>query len=303
MPEMRGMGRGLAAILERGGAQTGSLRQVPIDAIVPNPLQPRRHFDAEALQELAESIRRKGVLQPLVVRPADRGYELIAGERRLRAARLAGLVTVPVIVRELADEERLEVALAENLARADLNPVETARALATLVEDLGCPKAEVARRVGRSRASVANAIRLLELPDDVLEMLERGELSEGHGRALLMCKDHDQRRLLARLARDNGWSVRQTEEAARRAGEAGEARDQRPPRSDEGRDLAAAELVERLEALFESSLAVPARVRARRSGRVVIELASAEAAALLCERLGQVAAQEGATREAVLRAA
>src|SRR5204863_1510983 len=164
----------------------------------------------EQLTALAESIKARGVLQPIVVRPLAGGaYELIAGERRLRASKLADVATIPAVVRDTDEQERLELALIENMARADLNPVEEARACATLVDDLGMSKEEVARRVGRSRAAVANLIRMLGLPDDALALVERGELSGGHGRALLLCKDHDARRRLARDARDRGWSVRE----------------------------------------------------------------------------------------------
>ena len=213
----RGMGRGLAAIISSPEAAGPSgLRELPIELIAPNPTQPRRVFDDDLLAALAESIRARGVLQPVVVRPLVGGrYELVAGERRLRAAKAAGLDRIPTIVRETAEAERLELALIENMARADLNPIEEARACATLVEDLGLTKEEVARRVGRSRAAVANLVRMLELPDEVVQMIERGALSAGHGRALLLCKDHSRRLSLGREARDHGWSVRETERHAR----------------------------------------------------------------------------------------
>ncbi len=212
----RGMGRGLSAILPPSARDEQGLRDVAVELIRPNPRQPRRHFDEEALAALSESIRTRGLLQPIVVRPLAGGtYELVVGERRLRAARLAGLETVPALAREAGDGERLELALAENVAREDLNPIEEARACATLVEDLGLTKEEVGRRVGRSRAAVSNLIRLLELPDDVLALIESGALSEGHGRALLTCRDHDARRRLALSAGDEGWSVRETERRAR----------------------------------------------------------------------------------------
>src|SRR5215216_724269 len=167
------MGRGLAAILPRPGKVEDSLREIPLDLIQPNARQPRRTFDQVRLAELAESIRTRGVLQPIVVRPLAGGtYELVAGERRLRAARMAELETVPALVRDTEDGERLELALAENMAREDLNPIEEARACATLVEDLGLTKEDVGRRVGRSRVAISNLIRMLELPDEALEMIE-----------------------------------------------------------------------------------------------------------------------------------
>ena len=213
-----GLGLGLAAIIPTAGRDQEGLRDIPIELIRPNPSQPRRHFDEPSLLALADSIRARGVLQPVVARPLAGGrYELVAGERRLRAAELAKLETIPAIVRETDDAERLELALIENMARADLNPVEEARACATLVDDLGMSKEEVARRVGRSRVAVANLIRMLDLPDEALTMVERRELTAGHARALLLCKDHAQRRTLARSARDRGWSVRETERRARHA--------------------------------------------------------------------------------------
>jgi ParB family transcriptional regulator, chromosome partitioning protein len=187
----RGIGRGLAAILPRPGAGgDDGFRELALEVVKPNPDQPRRGFDGEALLALAESIKARGVLQPVVVRPLAGGsYELLAGERRLRAAKLAGMERIPALVRSVEDSERLELALIENMAREDLNAVESARACATLVDDLGVTKEELARRLGRSRAALSNLIRLLDLPDEVLAMIESGELSEGHGRAILICKD------------------------------------------------------------------------------------------------------------------
>ena len=183
------MGRGLAAILPRSRADEPGLRELAVELVKPNPRQPRRDFDEEALLALAESIRSRGLLQPVVVRPLAGGtFELVAGERRLRAAKLAGLERIPAVVREAEDWERLDLALAENMARVDLNPVEEARACAMLVEDLGITKGEVGRRVGKSRVAVSNLIRLLELPDEVLELIEAGALTEGHGRAILMAR-------------------------------------------------------------------------------------------------------------------
>jgi ParB family transcriptional regulator, chromosome partitioning protein len=213
----RGMGRGLAAILSSSQPDRQvELRELPIDVIAPNPNQPRRILEEEPLVALAESLRERGVLQPVLVRPIPGGsYELIAGERRWRAARLAGLESVPAMVRPDDDAASLELALIENMAREDLNPLDEARACAALIEDLGLTREEVGRRVGRSRVTISNLLRLLELPDLALMLLEDGSLSEGHGRALLMAPDHDARRRLAREAATKGWSVRQTEERAR----------------------------------------------------------------------------------------
>jgi ParB family transcriptional regulator, chromosome partitioning protein len=217
----RGIGRGLAAILpEVASGDAGELLELPVDLIKPNPSQPRTKFDPEALAGLASSIEASGVVQPLLVRPLhDGSYELVAGERRWRAARQAGLEKVPAVVRDSEQAERLQVALIENMVREDLNPVDEARACAALVEDLGLSKEELAKRVGRSRPAVSNLIRLLDLPDEALALLESGELSEGHGRALLQVRGNDARRRLARAAVKGGWSVRETEEHAKLAGQ------------------------------------------------------------------------------------
>ena len=211
----RGMGRGLAAILPETSAGGPELRELDVTQIEPNPDQPRAKFDAGSLDALAGSIGSVGVLQPLIVRPLDGGrYELVAGERRWRAAQRAGIDRVPAVVRTSPEDERLQAALIENMVREDLNPVEEARACAALVDDLGISKEELARRVGRSRAAISNLIRLLDLPDAVLALLERGELSEGHGRAILQLSDQERRARLAKQAAAEGWSVRDTERRA-----------------------------------------------------------------------------------------
>jgi ParB family chromosome partitioning protein len=211
------MGRGLAAILPPPEArEEPNFQEIPPNLIDANPLQPRTRFLEPELAALADSIRTRGVLQPILVRPSAGGrYELIAGERRLRAARMAGLERIPAVVRSTEENERLELALIENMAREDLNPVDAARACAALVDELGLTKEEVGRRCGRSRAGISNLIRLLDLPDDVLAMLESGVLSEGHGRALLQARNRLAQRKLAADARDRGWSVRETEAMAR----------------------------------------------------------------------------------------
>ncbi|HSP72672.1 MAG TPA: ParB/RepB/Spo0J family partition protein, partial [Gaiellaceae bacterium] len=194
----RGLGRGFEVLI--GGADAEpELRHVPVAEIHPSPRQPRRRFEHEATAGLAESIRTQGLIQPLVLRPrVQGGYELIAGERRWRASCEAGLETVPAIVREAGDRDTLLLALVENVAREDLSPIEEARAYAVLMDEFELALGDVAERVGRSRPSVSNRIRLLELPDDVRARVERGELSEGHARAVLAVPDHDERRKLAR---------------------------------------------------------------------------------------------------------
>jgi ParB family transcriptional regulator, chromosome partitioning protein len=227
-PPKRGMGRGLDAILSVSGGGAGDvdadeLRELPVELIVANPKQPRRRFDEEALQALAGSLADRGVLQPVLVRAKPGGtYELVAGERRWRAAQIAGLEKIPALVRPRGDAESLELALIENMAREDLNPVEEARVCAALVEELGLTREEVGRRVGRGRVAVSNLMRLLDLPDEVLEQLEQGSLSEGHGRALLLAEDHSARRSLARTAATEGWSVRTVEARARESNAAGD---------------------------------------------------------------------------------
>lgn len=222
----KGMGRGLAAILSVAPRdELQELRPVPVDMIDPSPNQPRRTFDEDSLMSLAGSIRARGLLQPVLVRPLVSGrYELIAGERRWRAARLAELTAIPALVRRHDDAASLELALIENMAREDLNPVEEARACAALVEELGLTREEVGLRVGRSRVAVSNLIRLLDLPDEALELVERGDLTEGHGRALLLASDHGARRTLARDAAHHRWSVRELESRARAVGAPSDAR-------------------------------------------------------------------------------
>jgi ParB family chromosome partitioning protein len=222
----RGMGRGLAAILSVSAPEAGSdaaeLRELSVELIKPNRDQPRRSFDQAALQALAESVQERGVLQPVLVRPRAGGtFEIVAGERRWRAAKLAGLEQVPALVQERDDATTLEVALVENMAREDLNPVEEARAVAALVEELNLTREAVGKRVGRSRVAISNLLRILDLPDEALALLEAGALTEGHGRALLLAEDQADRKRLARAAADGGWSVRVTEDRAREANAAG----------------------------------------------------------------------------------
>lgn len=211
--------------------ESEELRELPVDLIGPNPRQPRTALGDESLAALAESIRARGVLQPVLVRPLAGGrYELIAGERRWRAAQLAERATVPAVIRHHDDAASLELALIENMAREELNPVDEARACAALVEELELTREEVGLRVGRSRVAVSNLIRLLELPDEALSLIEQGRLTEGHGRALLLAEDHGERRRLARAAAGSGWSVRELESRAR-AANGGGLRPARPPRA------------------------------------------------------------------------
>jgi ParB family chromosome partitioning protein len=213
------MGRGLAAILAVTDDETGArpeLREIPTELVSPNPHQPRKDFDEESIVALAESIKAQGILQPVLVRPIPGGtYELVAGERRWRAAKLAEVEMIPALVRQHDDAASLEVALVENMAREDLNPIEEARACAALTEELGLTREQVGQRVGRHRVAVSNLVRLLDLPDEALELIETRKLSEGHGRALLTASGNDERRRLARDAVAGGWSVRELEARAR----------------------------------------------------------------------------------------
>jgi ParB family chromosome partitioning protein len=289
-----GMGRGLGAILSVSaeGAHEGGeqLRELPLESISPNPKQPRRRFDQESLESLAGSLGERGVLQPVLVRPRpDGAYELVAGERRWRAARIAGLESIPAIVREREDAEALEAALVENMAREDLNPIEEARACAALVEELGLTREDVGRRVGRSRVAVSNLVRLLDLPDEAIELVQAGTLSEGHGRALLLAQDHGTRRSLAREAAGQGWSVRVTEERAReRNAEAGRG-EQAPRRGTSGvihpdQEHAAREIAE----AFATALGAEVRVKPSAGGGYSAQLSfgSRDEAIELAQRIG-----------------
>ncbi|MGH3016836.1 MAG: ParB/RepB/Spo0J family partition protein [Gaiellaceae bacterium] len=258
----RGLGRGLDVLI--GGAAQADLADIPVDAVHPNPRQPRRRIDGEAVSALAGSIREQGIVQPVLVRPRPAGgWELIAGERRWRAAREAGLKTVPAVVRHADDRDSLLLALVENVAREQLTPVEEARAYAVLMDKFVLTLGDVAEKVGRSKPSVANRLRLLDLPDDVLGMVERGELSEGHARAVLAVPDQEERRKLASLIVRRGLSVRAAEQAARWAG----AR-QRPRRQSSPVDPA---LAERTRAAAERALGKPVKI-----GRGKIEIAFAD---------------------------
>ena len=230
------------------------LAELPVDAIHANPRQPRRRFEPEATAGLASSIKQQGLLQPIVVRPRPAGgYELIAGERRWRAAREAGLATLPALVREADDRDSLLLALVENVAREQLSPVEEARAYASLVDEFELSLGEVADRVGRSKPSVSNRLRLLELPEEVLWMVARGELTEGHARAVLAVPDHDARRRLAKRIVRDGMSVRAAEKAAQDGGAA------RKPRAATKVDPA---LAERARGAAERLTGLPVRVSA-----------------------------------------
>lgn len=276
----RGLGRGLGALIPGGqGAAERAPRTEPetertaaIASIAPNPFQPREVFDDAAIAELAASIREKGLLQPLLVRPSANGYQLIAGERRFRAAQRAGLDRVPISVREADDVEALELALIENLQRENLNPVEEARAFKRLGDEFHLSQEDIATRVGKSRSAVTNSIRLLQLPASILAQLESGELSAGHGRSLLALESPAAQAALAREAATRRLSVRDTEKLVR---------DRQRPRADD---------VERRAVESDLARALGTRVHVRHradgSGRIIIEYFSLDELDGLLLRLG-----------------
>lgn len=275
MARRSGLGRGLGALIPEDEAVEGSsLREVPVDAIEPNPYQPRVHFDEETLASLAESIEELGVLQPVLVRQLDGdNYQLIAGERRWRAAQRAGLTDIPVIVRAIEDITSLEQAVVENLHRQDLNPLEEAAAYQQLIEDFGLTQESLATRVGRSRPAVANTLRLLQLPPPIQAQLIDGRLTAGHARALLGVDDVDRRDALARQAVDDDLSVRRLEELAREEGsaeDADEGADERPAEPGRTRPAALLELEELLADHLDTKVSV---TMGAKRGRISVQFA------------------------------
>lgn len=284
----QGLGRGLGALIpQRSASATGSI-EIPLARIRQNPRQPRLRMDDEALASLAESIRQHGVIQPILVTETIDGYQLVAGERRVRAARVAGLERIPAIVRQLADRQQLELALVENLQREDLDPIEAARAYQQLVEEFAFSQEELATRVGRARSTVANTLRLLELDPVVQDAIVAGSVSEGHGRALGGLPSDSQARVLGTVVVE-GLSVRQTEELVRRLRESRESReavesetaeiDATPPPAPDP-DF------ERVEEDLRRSLGTKVRLtRTRRGGRIVIEYYGDDELARIYQRL------------------
>jgi len=225
----RGLGKGLESLFADNGTADVAVSTLAIGEIEPNPDQPRKDFTPEALSQLAESIKEHGILQPLVVRPRPSGrYQIVAGERRWRAARVAGLTELPVVIKELTDEQACEVALVENLVRADLNPIEEALAIKNLMDNFSMTQERVAQRIGRSRPAVANSLRLLSLPEKLRPMLENGSLSSGHARALLTLSEADAVTAAKQIAAQ-GLSVRQTEQLVKELSKQKEAAKKLPP--------------------------------------------------------------------------
>jgi ParB family chromosome partitioning protein len=279
-----GLGRGLGALIPTGSPAPG-LRRVSVSSISPNPHQPRTHFDPDALQELADSLREIGLIQPLIVHEVAEAaaegkpprYVLIAGERRWRAAQLAGIEQVDVIVKDATPMEMLEMALVENIQRADLNPLEEAAAYEQLQREFGLTQERIAERVGRSRVSVTNTLRLLRLPEEIRRALAEGALSEGHARALLMLDDEDEQVLACRTVLKRHLSVRQTEELVRRLQAAGEAPPRQRTRSPE---------TVALEKEFRDALGTKVELfRSRKGGRLIVHFYSEEELQALYDRM------------------
>ena len=275
----QGLGRGLAALIpQRHIPGSSGQLEIPVDRIRPNPYQPRRTFDEESLAPLAASIAEHGVLQPILVTEILDGYQLVAGERRLRAARIAGLERIPAVVRQLADPQQLELALVENLQRDDLDPIEIALGFRQLIDEFGFSHETLAVRVGRARSTVANTLRLLDLDGEVQQAIVDGRITEGHGRALGGLPPDHQARVLRSIV-DGGLSVRQTEELVRRL---------REPRLGSGTAAVTASDpdLERVEEDLRRALGTKVRLaRSRRGGRIVIEYYSDEELGRLYERL------------------
>lgn len=284
----RGLGRGLGALLPPGvpTALAPGVREIEIGAIVPNPRQPRHKINPKDVRELADSIKEHGLIQPLVVTPAagttdaEPRYQLIAGERRWTAAKMAGLKEVPVIVRGATHEEMLELALVENIQRADLNALEEANAYKHLMDDFDLTQEQVATKVGKDRATVANSLRLLKLPGDIQNAIADESISEGHARAIQTLADPRQQRALLRTVIANALSVRQTEEAARRMNEKPKAKRKR---NDE-REMPAA--TRALEEDFRKALGTKVQVfRSKKGGKVVAHFYSDEELETIYEKI------------------
>lgn len=259
-----GLGKGLDALFEENQSGESKPVSVRISQIEPNKDQPRKEFDQDALDDLADSIRTYGLLQPLVVRPLEKGYQLVAGERRWRASRIAGLTEVPVIIKELTDAETAEIAMVENLQREDLNPIEEAAGYKALMDDFGFTQDEVAAKVGRSRSAVANAVRLLGLPDSILEMIKNGKISQGHGRALLAFKDKEEQLKAARIA-SFGANVREIERLAKKA-------ETKEPTTKAKQEPASVPYFKEVELSLQELLGRPVKVR-EKNGKGTLEIA------------------------------
>lgn len=283
----RGLGRGLSALIATGDSVGGlKFEEIPTSAVRPNTHQPRSTFPEVGIRELAASIREVGILQPLVVRSTENGFELIAGERRLRAAKEAGLDRVPVLIRQAADNESMELALVENLQREDLNPIETAAAYQALMESFGITKEALANRLGKSRAAVANTLRLGQLPDRIREMLLEGSLTEGHARALLGLRGEEQMSRLAERVQAEKLSVRKTEELVRQQNSGPQERPQEGSQDVGPASRTAPEEYMQASQVIGEFLSLPVKVSAhRRGGKLEIRFQKREELESLVELL------------------
>jgi len=271
----RGLGRGLSALIATGESVGGlKFEEIPTAAIRPNTRQPRRSFPEAGIRELAASIREVGILQPLVVRSTDSGFELIAGERRLRAAREAGLDRVPVLIRHAEDNESMELALIENLQRENLNPLETAAAYQALMEGFGLTKEQLASRLGKSRAAVTNTLRIAQLPDSIQAMLLDGKLTEGHARTILGLETEEQMQRIAEKVHAERLSVRKTEQLVRE--HLSETPQPPPETPDQGPSETSSEF-EQASQMMQKALTLPVKVRPfRKGGKVEIRFRERE---------------------------
>ncbi len=277
------MGRGLDALFtQMDVTEEDTVNEVNISELRPNPYQPRKNFDEESLSELTESIRQHGIVQPLIVRKSIRGYEIVAGERRFRAAKLAGFNTVPVVVRELDDDQMMEIALIENLQREDLNPMEIAHAYQKLMNHLSITQEALAERVGKSRPHVTNFLRLLQLPAEIQEDVSRGTLSMGHARALLGVKDLElQKRLAAKVKKEKA-SVRQLEEWIQKVNQAGHKKEKPSSKSSVN------PTIKRYEDLLQQVFSTPVKIKhGRKKGKIEIEYYSERELERLVELINQ----------------
>jgi ParB family chromosome partitioning protein len=278
-----GLGRGLAALIppapDRDARTRGGVREIPLDAIRRNPFQPRGRFEIEELRLLSESVSQHGILQPIIVTEVEGGYQLIAGERRARAAELAGLSTIPAVVRTADDQAHLALALVENLQRSDLNAMDEARAFRQLMTEFGLTQEDVARRVGRSRPAIANTLRLLSVSPDVQDAVEDRRITEGHARALAALDDHAAQDLALGLVEERSLSVRQTEQLVREVSAGAAIRAARGERANDPD-------IERLEAELRLALGTKVALAAgRRGGRITITWYDDDDLARLVDRL------------------
>lgn len=282
MSNAKGLGRGLGALFHQVDVSDGDeiINEANISELRANPYQPRKEFDPESLQELTESIKQHGIVQPLIVRKSIRGYEIVAGERRFRAAQEAGLERVPIVVRDFTDEQMMEIALVENLQREDLNPIEIARAYQKLMDHLSIKQEELAARVGKSRPHVANFLRLLQLPPEIQDDVSRGTLSMGHARALLGIKDRDLLMKLAEKVKKEKPSVRQLEEWVQQLNQSAPKKEKKKKKSDP--------FIKQYEDLLQQVFSTPVRIKhGKKKGKIEIEYYSERELERLIEMLNR----------------